>query len=314
MSQLTVSDDRIGIVFSMKTGLNAKRRLSKIRQCLEENHVQYDLFRPNANDSVEHLARMLCNNGYRTVVVVGGDGSVNDALNGIMTADFIHRDFAFGIIPSGSVNDFAKFWGIQPNDYKKSINSIIKRKTRRIDLGVFRYTNQTNEAVTRYFLNCVNIGLGARLIELSNSTKILTGSQRVSNVITMIGQVFERKSFDLAFQTDTESLHEKVMSVCVGNTTGYGQTPNAVPYNGMLDMSVIIRPEWWQLFEGFWLLGKGKFLNYKNVHPYRVNEVTFSNVGKARVSLDGRIIPQKITPPFKVEVIPERIPLIIPID
>ena len=309
---MTVSSDRIGIVFSLKTGLMASKRLRKIRQYLEEKNQPYDIFRPDGNESVERLARMLCNNAYRTLVVVGGDGSLNDALNGIMTADFLHKDFAFGIIPSGSVNDFAKFWGILPNDYKKSIDSIIRRKTRKIDLGVFRYAVSESDSITRYFLNCVNIGLGARLVELSNSTKILTGSKRISNVITMIGQVFERKSFDLNFKTDTESIHEKVMSVCIGNTTGYGQTPNAVPYNGMLDMSVIIRPEWWQLFEGFWLLGKGKFLNYKNVHPYRVNEVLFSNVGKARVSFDGRIIQQKITPPFKVEVIPEHIPLIIP--
>lgn len=309
---MTVSGDRIGIVFSLKTGLKASKRLKKIRQYLEEKNQPYDIFRPDGNDSVERLANMLCNNAYRTVVVVGGDGSLNDALNGIMSADFMHKDFALGIIPSGSVNDFAKFWGILPNDYKKSIDSIINRKTRKIDLGVFHFTDNGGMNISRFFLNCVNIGLGARLVELSNSTRILTGSQRISNIITMIGQVFERKSFELTFKTDTESIHETVMSVCIGNTTGYGQTPNAVPYNGMLDMSVITRPEWWQLFEGFWLLGKGKFLNYKNVHPYRVNEVVFSNVGKAKVSLDGRIITQKINPPFRVEVLPERIPLIIP--
>lgn len=311
---MTVSSDRIGIVFSLKTGLNSKSRLKNIQQYLEDSHQLYDLFRPDGKESVEQLARKLCNDAYRTVVVVGGDGSLNDVLNGIMTADFLHKDFAFGIIPSGSVNDFAKFWGIHPNDYKKSIDSIVRRKTRKIDLGVFHYQGPDNATHSRYFLNCVNIGLGARLVELSNSTKKLTGSQRASNTLTMLGQVFERKSFALTFQTDTERFHEKVMSVCIGNTTGYGQTPNAVPYNGMLDMSVITRPEWWQLFEGFWLLGKGKFLNYKNVHPYRVNEVIFTDVGKARVSLDGRIIQQKISTPFKVEVLPERIPLIIPFE
>lgn len=305
------SQDRIGIVCSLKTGLKSKKRLKKIRQYLEANGVSYDLLRSDGNESVERLSRMLCNNAYKTVVVVGGDGSLNDSINGIMNADFIHKDFAFGIIPSGSSNDFAKFWGIQPADYKKAVDAIIKRKTRKIDLGVCDY-NTSNGQVRRFFLNCINVGLGAKLIELSNSTKIITGSQRISNIITMISQIFQRKSFNFTFKTDSENLHETVMSVCVGNTTGFGQTPNAVPYNGMLDMSVVTRPEWWQLFEGFWLLGKGKFLNYKNVHPYRIWDIAFNDIGKAKVSLDGRIIQQKMLMPIKISVIPERIPLIIP--
>ena len=173
---------------SLKTGLKSKKRLKKIRQYLEANGVSYDLLRSDGNESVERLSRMLCNNAYKTVVVVGGDGSLNDSINGIMSADFIHKDFAFGIIPSGSSNDFAKFWGIQPADYKKAVDAIIKRKTRKIDLGVCDY-NTSNGQVRRFFLNCINVGLGAKLIELSNSTKIITGSQRISNIITMTGSI-----------------------------------------------------------------------------------------------------------------------------
>jgi diacylglycerol kinase family enzyme len=150
------------------------------------------------------------------------------------------------------------------------------------------------------------------MIELSNSTKILTGSQRISNIITLIGQLFQRKSFKLEFCTECEKIKENVMSVCIGNTLGYGQTPNAVPYNGMFDMSVITRPEWWQLFHGFWLLGKGRFLNYKNVHPYRINSAVFTDIGKAKVSLDGRILQFKNITPVTVSVLYEKISLIIP--
>ena len=309
---MATTQDRIALVFSLKTGLNSKSRLKKISQYLEIKHVDYDLIRSEEGESVERLTRMLCNNAYKTIVVVGGDGSVNDALNGIMTADFIHNDFALGIIPSGSVNDFAKFWNIQPNDYKESLDCIIKRKVRRVDLGVIRYHSDQKNSECRYFINCVNIGLGAKLIDLSNNTKKYTGSQRVSNIMAMIGQVFQRKSFNLTFKTENENFCETVMSVCIGNATGYGQTPNAVPYNGMLDMSIVTRPEWWQLFEGFWLLGKGKFLNYKNVHPYRITKVEFSDIGKAKVSLDGRMIYSQNITPFKVEVLQEKIPLIIP--
>ncbi len=308
---MAAGQDRWGLVYSEKTGLQFKKRLRKILAYLNNKNIQYDLVHSDDKDSVEKLTRMLCNNAYKTVVVIGGDGTINDALNGIMTSDFLHKDFAFGIIPSGSANDFIRFWGVQPNDYKYAIDAIVKRNVRKIDVGVFTFVKERKDA-RRYFLNCVNFGLGAKLIELANSTKVLTGSQRFSNLITIISQIFQRKSYKIQFLTDSETFNNNVMSVCVGNTFGYGQTPNAVPYNGMLDMSVISRPEWWQLFQGFWLLGKGRFLNYKNVHPYRIESARFTDIGKAKVSLDGRILQYKNVTPVTVNIIKENLPFIIP--
>ena len=103
------------------------------------------------------------------------------------------------------------------------------------------------------------------------------------------------------------------MSVCIGNCHGYGQTPNSVPYNGMLDISLITRPQWWQLFEGFSLLGTGRFLNYQNVHPYRSDYVVVNNVDKALVSLDGRMLQAKSPEPIKVSVQKEAINFVVPL-
>jgi diacylglycerol kinase family enzyme len=65
------------------------------------------------------------------------------------------------------------------------------------------------------------------------------------------------------------------------------------------------------LLEGFWLLGKGKFLNYKNVHPYRVQRVEVMDAGKAKVSLDGCILDAKNLTPMRVEIIPEALNYIV---
>ena len=148
-------------------------------------------------------------------------------------------------------------------------------------------------------------------MQLTDEAMRFIGSKRLSTVSIAIAQIFERKAFNVEFAIEKESFSQEVMSICIGNCHGYGQTPNAVPYNGLLDMSVITRPKWWQLFEGFWLLGKGHFLNYKNVHPYRTSSIKLVDVGKASISLDGRMLQTKYVGNIEVGVKKEFIRFII---
>ena len=110
---------------------------------------------------------------------------------------------------------------------------------------------------------------------------------------------------------NSEVIDRKVMTVCIGSGSGYGQTPNAVPYNGLLDVSVVYHPKVVQLFGGVYLLLTGKFLNHKSVHPYRTSEVAVDEACHALVSCDGRLMG---TPEgaFKVTVEQEVIQFIIP--
>ena len=110
---------------------------------------------------------------------------------------------------------------------------------------------------------------------------------------------------------NADVINRKVMTVCIGNATGYGQTPNAVPYNGLLDVSVVYHPEMTQLIEGIYLFVKGKFLNHRSVHPYRTRKVEVMEAQKALVGIDGRLM---ITPvgEFTISVEQEVINFMIP--
>ncbi|MCR4614306.1 MAG: lipid kinase [Bacteroidaceae bacterium] len=304
---------RWGIVVGAQS-YKSRKRWAQMQTYLDARGVTYDSVQSDVAGSVERLTRMLCTQGYKTVVLVGGDGVLNDALNGIMAAEPLSDDFAFGVIPCGISNDFASFWDITADDYQQAIDNIIERRTRLIDVGQCDYTNADGQYFTRYFLNCVNIGLGAKLVELTNHWHRLIGSKRLSLLPVFIGNIFQRKSFQIAMRTDCETLTQEIMSVCIGNTTGFGQTPNAVPYNGLLDMSVITRPTVWQLLRGFWLLGKGKFLNYSNVHPSRIRHIDLLDLGRASVSLDGRQFSDPPVTPVHITVRPDAIRFIISKD
>lgn len=305
--------NRIGVIYNPHSGFDkSKKRWELMRKYMEKRGVQYDFLQSETPDSVERLAKMMCENGYSTIVVVGGDGSLNRAVNAIMQCrDSLPEDFALANIPNGIANDFSRFWGVSVDDYKVVIDSIIARNVRKIDVGKCTYQDDQIPQ-RRYFLNCINMGLGARLIKTTNDATHIIGSRKLSIIPAIISRIFERKQYSFSFKIETEEVVEKFMSVCIGNCHGYGQTPNSVPYNGLLDLSLITRPKWWQLFEGFWLLGKGRFLNYKNVHPYRARQVVVNEVDKALVSLDGVVLQSKHPTPMKIGIEKEALNFIVP--
>ena len=116
----------------------------------------------------------------------------------------------------------------------------------------------------------------------------------------------------MRIKINEEQIDSKIMTVCVGNCLGYGMTPRAVPYNGMLDVSVISHPEITQLFEGIWLLFTGRFLSHRKVRAYRTTRrILFEDIHHATVSTDGLVL-DHIKTPFEVGLFKEHIAFIIP--
>lgn len=303
-----------GIVYCPKSGITASpvKKWTKIEKCLSDQHIDYDYVQSENSGSVDRLVKMFINNGYKTIVVIGGDSALNDAVNCLMqTEPEIRNQIALGVIPNGLMNDFAHFWNYKEGDYAQTIKWINERRIRKIDLGCIRYTNKYGEACHRYFLNCVNVGYIAAIMNLRRKTRHFFGSRSLSFVFSFLLLLFQRMDYKMLIRLNTDIIKRKVMTVCVGNCQGYGQTPNAVPYNGQLDVSVVYHPEILQLFEGIYLFLKGKFLNHKSVHPYRTQEIVFESTQNAMVGIDGRLMNTPVGM-YKITVEQEVINFIIP--
>ena len=284
-----INDNRWGILYCPKHEfMSSKRRWEKIEKSLKANGVEYDFVQSESSAGVDRLVKMMINNGYKTIVIVGGDSALNDAVNCLMQIDRFRE-----------------------GDYDQTIKWLKQRRVRRIDLGCIRYNNKHGDACRRYFLNCINIGLIAAIMNLRRQTRHYFGSRTLSFLCSFVLMVFQRLDYRMHLKINSDELKRNIMTVCVGNSTGYGQTPNAVPYNGLLDVSVVYHPGMTQLFEGFYLLVRGKFLNHKSVHPYRTRKVEVLESRKALVGVDGRLMH---TPrgPYTITVEQEVINFLIP--
>lgn len=303
-------NERWGILYCPKG--NGSKLRNRIQRMLDERQVQYDFVQSESSDSVERLVTMLIHNGYKTIIVMGGDSALNDAVNCLMQVERAQRDqIALGVIPNGLLNDFARYWNFKEGNLEQTVDWLLKRRVRRVDLGCIRYTDKQGEQRHRYFLNCVNVGLIADVMNLRRQARSLLGSRRLSFIVSIFLMIFHRMEYKMNIRINSDTVNRKVMTMCIGSGPGYGQTPSAVPYNGMLDVSMVYHAEVLQVFAGLWLLITGRFLNHRSVHPYRTREVVVEEAKHARVGVDGRLLASPVGA-YRITVEQEVVNFLIP--
>ena len=281
---MSVEPGKWGVIYNPKAGTRkVQKRWKEIKEYMDSKGVNYDYVQSEGFGSVERLAKILANNGYRTIVIVGGDGALNDAINGIMLSDAEDKEnIALGMIPNGIGNDFAKYWGLS-TEYKPAVDCIINHRLKKIDV---------------------------RIVKITDQTKRFWGVKFLSYVAALFSLIFERKLYRMHLRINDEHIRGRIMTVCVGSAWGWGQTPSAVPYNGWLDVSVIYRPEFLQIISGLWMLIQGRILNHKMVKSYRTRKVKVLRAQNASVDLDGRLLARHF--PLEIGVLSEKTTLIIP--
>lgn len=307
-----MTEGKWGLVYCPRGGWHADKRWDRLQKILQRQQVDYECLRSENKKCVERLVRKLISGGYHNIIIIGGDSALNDAVNCLMSLSPEEREkISLGVIPNGLMNDFAHFWGITDSDDERTVKWLQQHRTRKIDLGLMRYTNKKGEKCRRYFINCVNVGLIAAIMNIRSKTRHLFGARSVSFFISFFLMIFQHMDYEMDIRINADTIKRRVMAFCVGNAPGYGQTPNAVPYNGLLDASVVFAPKTKQFFEGIYLFLKGKFLNSRSLIPYRTQEVEVNSISDALVCIDGRLMH---TPagPFTISVEQEVINFLIP--
>lgn len=303
----------IGIIYcpNHRPFSSPSKRWKKISAILDAHGIQYDMVQSESSNSVERLFNMLLNNGYETIIIAGGDSALNDAVNCLMKVEKrIRESVALGVIPNGTMNDFASFWGLTYHDLDYAVASIAQHRIRKVDAGCIKYQNKKGESKTRYFLNSVNIGLLAAIQKLRQETRRKLWSRKLSFIISAVLLLFMKKFFRITYSINYVKEEHRISTLCIGSAFGYGQTPNAVPYNGMLDVTVVRHSAVSEIVGGLYLFARGKILNHKRIMPYRSRAIEIDIPNGTPVSIDGH--PME-TPcgTFKVTVQQEMINFII---
>lgn len=183
--------------------------------------------------------------GAEIIISVGGDGTLNEVVNGIMkgckATDVRSSNIKVGVLPVGSGNDFVKNFASQYDldTLKKQIEGDC---TQLIDIGVAEFQSSNNELIIRYFVNIADIGIGGVIAEkLSRYKRWLGGNVTYQRAI--LSTFLSYRPQPLSVSTDTQHLSTPMMSLVVANGkyfgSGLGIAPEADVSSGTLEVVML---------------------------------------------------------------------------
>ena len=287
-----------------------KNTTERIELTLKKFGIQFDIFRTRHKGHAKDLVVELVEKGFRNFIVVGGDGSVNETINGLMTANINKSELTFAIIPRGTGNDWSRYWKL-PKDADKCCQIICDGNTEIVDTGVVEWGNEK-----KYFINSLGIGFDAKVVKEADSMGSNAKGHQWTYIAALIKSMVRYKSDWIEMKTNETILHdERIFSISIANGpyTGGGikQTPQACPTDGMFDMMVATKPTPIGLAKGLstLLLQRNKTMGMVNYH--RCTEVDLTCKDGFLVELDGiveEIKHQNIT----ARILPHSLRMIVP--
>jgi len=225
----------------------------------------------------EKLARRAAMAGADVVAAVGGDGTLNEVVNGLDG-----YDTPLGVIPLGTANDFARQSGI-PADADHAMDVILQRKPVRID---------TASLNGRRFLNVSTGGIGAQATAETPS-QIKQAIGQLAYAISGLRQLADFETNHAVFRGGNYVLECDFLMFAVGSAMSAGGgtpvTPHASTTDGLLDLCVVERMDRRDFARTMMKLRNGEHVGEEGVHYVRLRHLTIEATKPLSVNVDGEV-------------------------
>ncbi len=231
------------------------------------------------------LAAEAAREGFEIIVAAGGDGTVNEVLNGMGGDPANFSRVRLGVLPLGTINVFARDLGL-PLDWRRAWGTIRKGRVSVIDLPEVEFT-VNGASQRRYFVQLAGAGLDARAVELVNwNLKKTIGF--FAYVVAALKAMRVRQSPITTEGVLNPATGEQVL---IGNGRLYGGPfvifPEAKLSDGLLDVCVFPRATWGTLFACVWGLVTGRLHKAGGAHHFQAESFVLTSPTRTPLELDG---------------------------
>lgn len=276
------------------------KELSQTRKSLK--NVEFNVIETTAQGHATSLAFEFVKEGYTHIVGVGGDGTLNEVINGIMRHE--SPNVVLGILPYGTANDFVKSIRL-PQNMVDLFESVSQDKCSKIDIGVIDLENRKH-----YFLNIADIGIGAEVVKRVNKSSKLFGSN--FTFFAAIARTFlTYKNQDVKCHTDDWDYEGKTNSLVMANGKYFGSGMCIAPKADLSDgqFAVVISGDISikDYLKNVKKIKRGEVLTHPKVEYKTANRLELSSTERCGIEADGEFIGYM---PATISVLPKKISLL----
>ena len=279
----------------------------RISGLLVLHHISFEHIFTCCQKHAITLARDGILNGYRNIVVVGGDGTLNEVVNGVFTQEACpSTDITLALVKVGTGNDWGKMFGI-PLNYEEAVRIIRTKRTRLQDVGAVEYMlGSVREK--RYFLNIAGLGFDAMVVKRTNLQKEKGKSGKALYLMNLLNCLLQYSYTTTEIDIDGLRIRHPVftMSIGIGKYSGGGmmQTPAAVPDDGLFDITLIKKISKIDIILSLKKLYDGSILSHPKIEGFRGKIIEITSNPLIHLETDGESLGHS---PVRFHIIPRSI-------
>jgi diacylglycerol kinase (ATP) len=263
----------------------------QLEQVIRETMGEFDVSFTAASNHATELAREALLEGFEMIVAVGGDGTVNEVVNGFFDSGSpVNPKSVLGVISRGTGSDFIKTLDI-PKEIEAASRILCGRSVRKCDVGHFTSADENGNEMERYFINIADFGIGGEAVErVNNTTKAFGGF--VSFLYGTLNTLLTYKSKRVRVKVDDSYESEKpINNVVVANGQYFGGgmwiAPRAQVDDGLFDIIIIEDMSLLESLTNIPRLYKGTHLEHPKVECLRGKTVIAESSDTVLIDVEG---------------------------
>lgn len=232
--------------------------------------------------------------GYRHIIVVGGDGTLHEVVNGLFIQQEVRPDeVLLAVIAIGTGNDWMRMFGVS-NRYIDAVRAIRERCSFLQDVGVVSY-EEAHYRQSRYMANVAGTGFDAHVVRKFSHLKKKGRKGRWLYTWCLVRQFFRYKSTGVKVWVDDRLVYNNLLfsiaiGICKFNGGGIQQLPEAVADDGMFDVSLIRPVHFWHLLFRFHYLFNGGIYRIRHILQERGSKIRIESSPEVTVEVDGELL------------------------
>jgi diacylglycerol kinase (ATP) len=285
----------------------------KIYRQMHAAGIGFEAFKTNHAGEAQSAAVQAIEAGFNKIAVSGGDGTLNEVINGVMSQNVKpSEELLIAQIPIGTGNDWRRSWGI-PKSIKESISLLRNPKSTLQDVAKITFQNAGVEE-SKWFINIAGCGFDAEVTLAANQKKAKGQSGFFTYIFQLIKTLKKFKEPKMVFEIDSQKYEDDIFAILAGICRYAGNSmllvPDANPQDGLFHLTIAKKIKRTKVIRNLHRLFNGSFVNLEEVSVHQCKRLQIKTAGLP-IQADGESIGET---PAMFEIFEKKLHVVIHAD